>query len=449
MKPKIIVIGAGLAGLTAAYRLQQKNYDVEVYEAHSRVGGRVLSALIKNLDDEYSVAELGGQNITDGGEAKSFHALAQELNLEIHDTHIDFKSLYYDGKNFVDDAILLKKLNFKKDTLDSKLAVLEKTCSSMQEVLDQILHEQPILKSIFSCMLNGYEGSPPNLLSTYHNITTLRYMLLGGLSEAHEKTSTENQLHMQSLKKGNATLPLKLAEKLAERIYLNKILKKVSYTTDNKLLLQFQDKTQTTCDKLLLAIPAPIYDDINFADTIGPTQLSSIKQVQYGKNAKILIPIKYHQLKHESIITDNMVAFFNSDKKLLNLYFNNDDGTYYFKNTLFAAGLPILKQGYENISLNESDPAIAAEEQFKKYEVPVAKSWVSDPYIKGSYSNYSVILKDKLQKTVPYKNIIVKEIFAPVNDQIFFMGEHATIISEIGTMEAALESGERIAALFE
>ena len=79
----------------------------------------------------------------------------------------------------------------------------------------------------------------------------------------------------------------------------------------------------------------------------------------------------------------------------------------------------------------------------------MAKSWVSDPYIKGSYSNYSVILKDKLQKTVPYKNIIVKEIFAPVNDQIFFMGEHATIISEIGTMEAALESGERIAALFE
>jgi len=36
MKPKIIVIGAGLAGLTAAYRLQQKNYEVEVFEAHSR-----------------------------------------------------------------------------------------------------------------------------------------------------------------------------------------------------------------------------------------------------------------------------------------------------------------------------------------------------------------------------------------------------------------------------
>jgi protoporphyrinogen/coproporphyrinogen III oxidase len=37
----VAVIGAGLAGLTAAYRLRQRGFDVTVFEARDRVGGRV------------------------------------------------------------------------------------------------------------------------------------------------------------------------------------------------------------------------------------------------------------------------------------------------------------------------------------------------------------------------------------------------------------------------
>ena len=38
--PRIVVIGAGLAGLTAAYRISQAGLGVDVYEASSRIGGR-------------------------------------------------------------------------------------------------------------------------------------------------------------------------------------------------------------------------------------------------------------------------------------------------------------------------------------------------------------------------------------------------------------------------
>ena len=40
---RVIVIGAGMAGLTAAYELQRAGHDVIVLEAQQRVGGRVYT----------------------------------------------------------------------------------------------------------------------------------------------------------------------------------------------------------------------------------------------------------------------------------------------------------------------------------------------------------------------------------------------------------------------
>ena len=40
---RVIVVGAGFSGLTAAFELSRAGYDVTVVEARNRVGGRVLS----------------------------------------------------------------------------------------------------------------------------------------------------------------------------------------------------------------------------------------------------------------------------------------------------------------------------------------------------------------------------------------------------------------------
>ncbi|MGH2627962.1 MAG: flavin monoamine oxidase family protein, partial [Anaerolineales bacterium] len=40
---KVLVLGAGMAGLTAAYELSRAGHEVEVLEAQTRVGGRVYT----------------------------------------------------------------------------------------------------------------------------------------------------------------------------------------------------------------------------------------------------------------------------------------------------------------------------------------------------------------------------------------------------------------------
>ncbi len=63
-KKSCVVIGAGLSGLAAAYKLQNANCNVTILEARERIGGRVFSYSFpqnKNLVCEFG-AEWVGQS---------------------------------------------------------------------------------------------------------------------------------------------------------------------------------------------------------------------------------------------------------------------------------------------------------------------------------------------------------------------------------------------------
>src|SRR5690349_20179814 len=63
-KKKIIVIGAGFAGLAAACKLKEKHFDVTVLESTSRIGGRVFSHQM----GKSNVIELGAEWVGDSHE---------------------------------------------------------------------------------------------------------------------------------------------------------------------------------------------------------------------------------------------------------------------------------------------------------------------------------------------------------------------------------------------
>jgi len=78
-QPSCVVIGAGLAGLAAAYRLTRKHWKVTVVEAQERLGGRVLS---HRFDRACSlVCELGGEWI--GDDHKQMKGLCEKFKLRL------------------------------------------------------------------------------------------------------------------------------------------------------------------------------------------------------------------------------------------------------------------------------------------------------------------------------------------------------------------------------
>jgi monoamine oxidase len=78
-RPSCVVIGAGLAGLAAAYRLTQKQCRVTVLEASDRLGGRVLSQRFHQAP--HLVCELGGEWI--GRDHREMRRLCSIFDLEL------------------------------------------------------------------------------------------------------------------------------------------------------------------------------------------------------------------------------------------------------------------------------------------------------------------------------------------------------------------------------
>jgi len=76
--PRVVVVGAGLAGLACAYELREAGADVYVFEARKRLGGRVNS-----LDDVVSgkVVEGGGEFI--GANHPRWVAYAQRFGIDL------------------------------------------------------------------------------------------------------------------------------------------------------------------------------------------------------------------------------------------------------------------------------------------------------------------------------------------------------------------------------
>src|ERR1700748_491629 len=78
---KVVIIGAGTAGLTCAYRLQQNGIAARVFEASTRAGGRMFS--LRNFFPDNQITELGGEYID--SDHATMQRLVKELGLTLND----------------------------------------------------------------------------------------------------------------------------------------------------------------------------------------------------------------------------------------------------------------------------------------------------------------------------------------------------------------------------
>jgi monoamine oxidase len=95
----VLILGGGVAGLTAAYRLHKKGIPCAIYEASERLGGRMYT--VPNFNSDQMFCELGGEAVD--SDHTALKSLCAELgvgiqNLEEEDQGLEKDIFYAEGK---------------------------------------------------------------------------------------------------------------------------------------------------------------------------------------------------------------------------------------------------------------------------------------------------------------------------------------------------------------
>lgn len=441
--PKVVVIGGGIAGLTAAFRLQKAGMNVDLYEARGRIGGRIFTAKINGR-----IAELGGQNITDGGDAINLNRLIDEFGLQRVSSRVYLKHSYFNGVDLTPLSEILRTRKIDPVLLREELDKLALTSFNMKEVLEQIVNSQHPLYKILAVRMAAYEGGTVEKLSPIYT-ETLFHMLLGGICSVHQGNKEEEAyVDLVTIEGGNSMLPQKLGEMLGPKLHLNMPLKKVSKTENGSYQLIFQNGIEVQADILVLAMPCSVYQDITFEEGIIPdSKLKAIRKVQYGANAKIMVPFTTDPSTTTGLVGDEIVSFFDRVQQILTVYYTGETSLFSPQTIAnsYIQARPMIECGFENCPPFTS-PIYAIDEANLSYEWPIGYSWPNDSYAKGTYSYIASGQESVLTATVEENGETFKKLFAPVRQNLYFAGEHTSILCDVpGTMEAACESGERIA----
>lgn len=125
-KPKVIVVGGGLAGLVTAYELNKKDVSCVVLDAGDRLGGRIATAEYTNgLHAEYGMQEVWEKNPLLG--------IIKELGLTTEATDDAWSSLIIDGHlyPFVQDT---REKYFHVLFTPAERKVFDRTLAEMEDL---------------------------------------------------------------------------------------------------------------------------------------------------------------------------------------------------------------------------------------------------------------------------------------------------------------------------
>jgi monoamine oxidase len=307
--------------------------------------------------------------------------------------------------------------------------MLSKKAHNIGHLIELFAGENLALKRALLNLMSDHEGLDVYKQSIYYNFKDLKNFIAGSHPKCYDESDhSENKLITAMVESGNSRLPMTLTEKINGRLFYNKPLRKVTLKKSSAVI-EFRDGSSYKYKKVIIAIPASTFEDIDFTESgIDPTRLQKIQSIEYGQNYKIVYPIKV------------------KNTKAVDFYVNNDSCSWYnYDNTvkiIYDCSPAVDIYSHGDI---KKHPLKAYDENYYTYNGIVTHNWNHDEYARGSYAGYSVVISKELDETVERKGVTYKRLFTPIKNILFFAGEHTTLSEYIGTMEAAVESGERIA----
>ncbi len=299
-KPKsCVIIGAGLAGLSAGYRLKTAGWEVTILDGRSRIGGRVFSHKFADTD---LICELGAEWV--GESHERLHALCGEFKIPLQKHQFE-DSLMQNGKvspprawGFSEPAkkawaemiagyeklTALQKASLDKDDWWTHLENIgySRDDLMLRDLMDSTDFGESIRNvSAFAALAEYAESSPKNEMD---------YKMTGGNSrlvkELAARVGIEN---------------IKLEKRVTEIVQIRGVVTVAAGLTD-----------LYKCDACICTAPIPSLRKIKFDPPLPAAQAAAAEKLSYSRIIKnsVLFDERFWKAENFSMVTDTTSHYY-------------------------------------------------------------------------------------------------------------------------------------------
>ncbi|XP_061350780.1 lysine-specific histone demethylase 1 homolog 3-like isoform X2 [Gastrolobium bilobum] len=477
-RKRVIVIGAGPAGLTAARHLQRLGFPVTVLEARSRIGGRVFtdcSSLSVPVDLGASIITGVEADVATERRPDPSSLVCAQLGLELTVLNSDCplydimmgqkvpadmdEALEAEYNSLLDDMVLLvaqKGEQAMRMSLEDGLEYalkrrrLERSGRSSEEIEQKNSADDPFDSRRNDTQEKKFEVevlSPLERRVMDWHFANLEYGCAALLKEVSLPYWNQDDVYGGfggahcMIKGGYSTVTECLGEGLA--IHLNHVVTNVSYGSKepgqgDKVKVSTSNGNEFFGDAVLITVPLGCLkaETIKFSPPLPPWKYSSIQRLGFGVLNKVI-------LEFPSVFWDDAVDYFGATAEET----SKRGHCFMFWNVRKTVGAPVLialvvgKAAIYGQNLSSSDHVnhalMVLRKLFGEASVPdpvayVVTDWGRDPFSYGAYSYVSVGASGEDYDILG----------RPVDNCLFFAGE-ATCKEHPDTVGGAMMSGLR------
>ena len=426
----VIVIGAGLAGLTAARQLEQHGATVMIVEARDRVGGRVHT--VRGIFEAGQHGEAGADLIE--GEQTLVLKLATEVGLKprrILRAGFSYYGPDSSGRERVSSrpGVWEELANRLQSEIDSYKAAGERWEGGVAAALGPVsvaqwlrTQDDDVSFDIGVRAMRGFFLADPEDLSL---LPVVDQFARGGAPGEGE---------FYRIPGGNDLLPRKVADRLRAPILLRAMVRTITQTPD-MVTVRVEEPGGSyhfTADFVVAAVPTTTFQKIRVTPVLPAPQRKAISSLPYGPATRVLLqferPFWRKRLKHRAFGTALPIgAVWDAGE--------HQPGRHGML-MLLAGGRASLE--CREILRREGPEGVVTRLRWMGTPAPLQAiwhtSWEDDPLAGGGYAVFSPDFDPQL-----------RDWLRRPAGRVLFAGEHTSVEWQ-GYMNGAIDSGLRAAA---
>jgi monoamine oxidase len=416
-KKSAVIIGAGLSGLAAAYKLKNAGWSVTVLDARNRIGGRVFSYSFPQQSN--LICELGAEWVGESHERNK--ALCRDFKIPLQKHQFEDR-LMQDGRVFAPGQWGFSpqaKTAFEKIVRNyPKLTALQKT--NLDKVdwwtyLDRIGFNESdlILRDLMDSTDFG---------------ESIRHVSAFAALAEYAESSPHNEMDYK-MTGGNSRLVQEFAKRIgSENIRLNTRVTEIDQRAGSVTVMNSNEVFRA--DACICTAPVASLRKIKFNPPLPASQADALQQLIYARIVKnsVLFEKRFWRAEDFSLVSDTA-------------------SHYYFHSTQNQPGPEGILCSYAvgekaDLLASQSDERrmrvvtrdlIDFDEDAPKLARGIASyAWQRDEFTQGAYALYR-----------PGQWFGIRPTLARPHGKVLFAGEH--IADWQGFMEGAIETGEAAA----